>query len=81
MKGIEVMQLAITIVQLITALLIVLAVLFQSGKSSGLGTVISGSSENYMTKTKNRALDAKLAASTKWLAVVFVILTVVLNII
>lgn len=74
------MTLALTIVQFIAAVAIILMVLFQSGKSAGLSSVIAGSSDTFMAKNRSRALDARLAKATKWVAIVFVILTVVLNI-
>ena len=73
------MVLFITILQLITALLLILIVLFQSGKSRGLSGTIGGIADSYMAKSKARSLDAKLAKSTKWLGAVFVVLTLVLN--
>lgn len=76
----EIMTLALTIVQFIAAVAIILMVLFQSGKSAGLSSVIAGSSDTFMAKNRSRALDARLAKATKWVAIVFVILTVVLNI-
>ena len=44
------MQLAITILQLICALAVVLIVLFQSGKSAGLSGAIGGISEAFAAK-------------------------------
>ena len=73
------MVLFITILQLITALLLILIVLFQSGKSQGLSGAIGGIADSYMAKRKARSLDAKLAKSTKWLGAVFIVLTLVLN--
>ena len=73
------MVLFITILQLITALLLILIVLFQSGKSRGLSGTIGGIADSYMAKSKARSLDAKLAKSTKWLGAVFIVLTLVLN--
>ena len=69
----------ITILQLICALLLVLVVLFQSGKSKGLSGTIAGIADSYMAKGKARSLDAKLAKSTKWIGAVFVVLTLALN--
>ena len=69
----------ITILQLICALLLVLVVLFQSGKSKGLSGTIGGIADSYMAKSKARSVDAKLAKSTKWIGAVFVVLTLVLN--
>lgn len=73
------MLLAITILQLIVALALILIVLFQSGKSQGLSGTIGGIADSYMAKSKARSLDAKLAKSTKWLGGVFVVLTLILN--
>ncbi|MBR5571509.1 MAG: preprotein translocase subunit SecG [Oscillospiraceae bacterium] len=69
----------IMILQLICALLLVLVVLFQSGKSKGLSGSIAGIADSYMAKGKARSLDAKLAKSTKWIGAVFVVLTLALN--
>ena len=73
------MLLFVTILQLIAALLLILIVLFQSGKSQGLSGAIGGIADPYMAKSKARSLDAKLAKATKWLGAVFVVLTLVLN--
>ena len=69
----------ITILQLLAGLILVLVVLFQSGKSQGLSGAIGGIADSYMAKSKARSLDAKLAKATKWLGAVFVVLTLVLN--
>ncbi len=73
------MILFVTILQLISALALILVVLFQSGKSQGLSGTIGGIADSYMAKSKARSLDAKLAKGTKWLGAVFVVLTLVLN--
>jgi len=52
----------------------------QSGKNSGL-SALSGKSDTYLAKNKQKSRDARLALATKWVAGAFVILTVVLNII
>ena len=75
----DALVLVITILQLLCGLAIILIVLFQSGKSAGLSGAIAGSSEGFMSKNKGSTLDAKLAKFTKWIAVVFLVLTFVLN--
>lgn len=72
--------LAAQIVQLISCLALVVVVLFQSGKSAGLSSAIMGGSDTFMSKNKGKSLDAKLAKATKWIAIVFIVLTLVLNI-
>lgn len=76
-----VMKLALTIVQLICALAVVAVVLLQSGKSAGLSGAISGAADTFLAKNKSRSIDVKLARATKWLAIAFVVITLVLNII
>lgn len=75
------MTIAITIIQLISCLFLILVVLFQSGKRSGLSGAIAGGADTFMTKSKAKNMDAKLAKWTKWVALVFVVLTLILNLI
>ena len=56
-------------------------VVLQSGKSSGLSGALSGSTDTYLSKNKAKSRDARLTLATKWVAGVFVILTIVLNLI
>ena len=72
---------AITIIQLISAVVLVCVVLFQSGKNAGLSSVMGGSSDTFLARNKNNTRDARLARATKWIAIVFVLLTLVLTII
>ena len=69
----------ITVVQLLVALALILIVLFQSGKSQGLSGAIGGIADSYMSRSKAKSMDAKLARCTKWVAAVFVVLTLVLD--
>lgn len=71
--------LALTIVQLLGCIFLIVVVLLQSGKSAGLSGAISGGAETFFSKGKAKTLDATLAKMTKWVALGFVILTLVLN--
>ena len=73
------MVIAITILQLLCALVLIAVVLFQSGKSRGLSGAIGGIADSYMSKSKAKNFDAKLAKATKWVGAVFVILTLALD--
>ena len=73
------MLIAITIVQLLAALVLILVVLFQSGKSQGLSGAIGGIADSYMSRSKAKSMDAKLARATKWVGAAFIVLTLVLN--
>ncbi|MEA4965709.1 MAG: preprotein translocase subunit SecG [Oscillospiraceae bacterium] len=68
------------IVQVVCAVVLIVVIALQSGKSAGLsGAISGGSSENFLTKGKNRTVDAKLASVTKWIAGLFMLLTFILN--
>ena len=53
-------------------------VLMQEGKSAGLGA-ISGAAETYWGKNKGRSMEGKLVKITKYLAIGFMALTIILN--
>lgn len=74
------MEIAITVIQLLACLAIVVIVLMQSGKSAGLsGAIGGGSGETFLARNKAKTLDARLARLTKWVAAVFIVLTLVLD--
>ena len=70
----------ISVLQVITGVAVMLVVLMQSGKSAGLSGAISGGADTFMSKGKAKTWDAKLAKATKWFALAFIILTLILNI-
>ena len=74
----DTMKLIITILQLLCGLAIIVAVLFQSGKSAGLSGAIGGVADSFLAKNKAKTMDAKLARATKWIGALFLILTLVL---
>ena len=69
------MQIALIVLEVIASLALILVVLFQSGKEDGLSGAISGNTESYMTKGNRSNLDAKLASATKWIAIVWILVT------
>ena len=76
----EVLHTILTIVQVILAVGLVVIVTVQSGKSAGLSAAIGGG-DGFAAKGGSKALDAKLAKATTWGGAVFLILTLVLNLI
>ena len=70
------MYIALTIIDVILALGIIAAVLLQSGKSAGLSGSIAGGAETFFGKKKG--LDELLAKVTKWVAVAFLVVTIIL---
>lgn len=67
----------VSVIQVLVGALLILFVLGQSGKHSGLGA-IAGASESFLSKNKAKSADAKLARWTKWVAIAFMVLTLVL---
>lgn len=67
----------LTILEVIASVALILVVLLQSGKEAGLGA-IAGNSDSYMNKNKVGGLDKFLASATKWVALVWVVLTLAL---
>ena len=72
-------RLVVTIVQLLSSLFLIAVVLLQSGKRSGLSGAISGAADSFLSKNAARTWDAKLAKMTKWVAILFIFLTLTLN--
>jgi len=74
------MKTAIVIIQLLACVTLMCIIVLQSGKNSGL-SALSGASDSYLAKNKQKSRDARLALATKWVAGLFVVLTVVLNLV
>lgn len=72
------LRIVLTIIFILVSVILSAIVLMQEGKSAGLG-VISGAAESYWGKNKGRSMEGKLEKITKWLAVGFMILAVLLN--
>lgn len=72
------LRIVLTIIFILVSVILSAIVLMQEGKSAGLG-VISGAAESYWGKNKGRSMEGKLEKLTKWLAVGFMILAVLLN--
>ena len=73
------LAIVVVVLHIISCVTIIAIVLMQSGKSAGLSTAISGSTDTFLSKNKSRSMDARLAKFTKWLAIIFAVLTLCLN--
>ena len=76
-----VFEIILVVLEVIASLALILVVLFQSGKESGLSGALAGGSDTYLSKNKMGGLDKKLAACTKWVALVWVVLTLLLSLV
>ncbi|MBD5119013.1 MAG: preprotein translocase subunit SecG [Clostridiales bacterium] len=71
-------QIVVSIIYFIVALALIAVVMLQSGKSAGLSGAIAGGADTFLSKNKAKSADARLAKMTKWVAIVFMLLTLVL---
>ena len=69
------------VLEAICSLALIVVVLLQSGNEAGLSGALTGASESYLSKNKKGNLDQVLASSTKWIAIAWVLLTLVLSLV
>ena len=79
--GVFIVLTAIIIIDIIICVAVTVMVIVQTGKTSGLSGALGGGGDTFLAKNKSKTLDATLSRMTKWVAGVFIILTLVLNII
>lgn len=75
----EVAKIVLTVFEVIASVALVLVVLLQSGKEAGLSGALSGNSDSYLSKNGKGNMDKMLARATKWVALVWLVLTLVLS--
>ena len=73
-----VLKTVLTVVFIIISIALTVIILLQEGKSAGLGA-ISGIADTYWGQNKGRSMEGALVKSTKFLAILFLVLAVVLN--
>ena len=74
----NVVETILVILEAIACVALTVVVLMQSGKEAGLSGALSGSSDSYLSKNKNGSMDHILATSTKWIALTWGILALIL---
>ena len=75
------MEIVLTILEAIASVALILIILLQSGKEEGLSGALAGNANSYLSKGKSKNLDQVLASATKWVALVWVALTLSLSLI
>ena len=74
------METVLIILQALCSLAVIVVIMFQSGKEAGLSGALAGNTDSYLSKNGG-SLDKKLAASTKWIAGLWLFLTLMLSLI
>ena len=72
------LRIVIQILFILIGIVLTVIVLMQEGKSAGLGA-ISGAAETYWGKNKGRSMEGKLVKFTKYLAIGFMVISIILN--
>ena len=74
----DILKIVLYIVFVIDCIALSAIILLQEGKSAGLGT-IGGVADSYWGQNKGRSMEGALVKSTKFLEILFLVLSVVLN--
>lgn len=74
----EILRTILTVIFAIDCIALTIVVLMQEGKSQGLGA-IAGAADTYWGKNKGRSMEGGLVKATTFMAVLFFVLAVVLN--
>ena len=74
-----VLKTVLTVVFIIICIALTVIILLQEGKSAGLGA-ISGAADTYWVKNKGRSMEGMLVKVTRVLVILFLLISIVLNI-
>ena len=78
----EVLKIILTVLEVIASLALIVVVMLQSGKEAGLsGALAGGNEDSFLSKSKKGNLDKTLASATKWVALAWIVLTLLLSLI
>ena len=75
----DILKTVLIVLECIASVALIAIVMFQSGKESGLSGALTGNSDTYLGKNQMASLDKKLAASTKWIALAWILLALALS--
>jgi len=75
------MKLALSVLLVVLDLILIAVVMLQSGKSAGLSGAIAGGADTFLSKNKAKSVDAKLAKMTKWVAIAFMVVALIVSLV
>ena len=76
---IKTIHVILLILYIIVCVALTVVVILQEGKQAGLTGAISGAAESYWGKNKGRSMEGGLVVATRVLAVLFVLISLLLN--
>lgn len=75
------LKIILTVIDVLLAIFLVTVVLLQEGKTAGLNGAIGGGADTFLSKNKAKTWNAKLAQWTKWVAIAFLVLTLIITLV
>ena len=75
----EIVKIIVIVLECLASLALIAAIMVQSGKEAGLSGALAGNTETFMSKNNLGGWDKKLAAWTKWIALVWLVLAIVIT--
>ena len=75
----EILRIVLTVLFVIDCIGLTVIILMQEGKSQGLGT-IAGMADTYWGRNKGRSMEGALEHFTRYGAIVFMVITLILNV-
>lgn len=79
MEDIVVVKTLVIIAFCLISIVLMIVVLMQEGKDSGLSGTLTGSADSYWAKNKGRSKDAVIKKVTVFLAVLYFVLAILLR--
>ena len=76
-----VLEIILTVLEVIASVALIAVFLFQSGKEAGLSGALTGSTDTYLARNKKAGMDKMLATATKWVALAWILLTLSLSLV
>ena len=71
------LKMILSVVLVLLCLFLTVVVLLQEGKTAGLNSAVGGGSDTFLSKNKSKSWNAKMARWTQWVAIAFMVLTLV----
>ncbi len=75
----QAIRLILTLIYVAVCIGLIVIVLMQEGKSAGLTGAINGVADTYWGKNKGRSMEGAMNKITKYLALTFIVISVLLN--
>jgi len=76
----EVIKVILTVILVLICLTLIAVVSLQEGKSAGLTGSISGAAESFWGKNKGRTIEGKIEKATKFVAIAFMVVALLLDV-